>query len=362
MRDTTGRKKFFLSFFVAVFILVSGIPCSADYSATGTVSGPYPYTHTVKCIPGDSFTVSVKSEHPTSVDVLFMTPSGNEWAFNSVTGSDKRTSHELRHTAPAGKPENNAEYHHYKISILASTDRQTRFSHIMERKILTAYGIRMFKDTGADITVRSDSGDNVLASILFNNNAWDFFNRRISAINTLFDLGFSIQDMYPNWTIENFSKRILNSSMEKTAKESMALFFAMKLGPEKSAELLKIIEQNRVGAVEMIASLPSDTKGIKGLEEKLLKTLVQTKGRKFLLDSNNKSIQERFVSTLLAVMETNPGLVIEFIKKCLSPKQFALWSNIKCDGAEKLTAKIVPLIKKNNNKKTSEEESPDIFF
>lgn len=128
MRDTTGRKKFFLSFFVAVFILVSGIPCSADYSATGTVSGPYPYTHTVKCIPGDSFTVSVKSEHPTSVDVLFMTPSGNEWAFNSVTGSDKRTSHELRHTAPAGKPENNAEYHHYKISILASTDRQTRFS------------------------------------------------------------------------------------------------------------------------------------------------------------------------------------------------------------------------------------------
>lgn len=113
----------------ALFLRVASLPPSwADYSTSGTVGGPYPYTYTVKCNPGDSFTVSVGSDYPTSVDILFMTPAGNEWAYNSVAGSDQRTSHELSYTAPSGKPANNAAYHHYKVSILASTNKQTRFA------------------------------------------------------------------------------------------------------------------------------------------------------------------------------------------------------------------------------------------
>lgn len=113
----------------ALFLCAAAVPPSrADYSTSGTVGGPYPSTYTIKCNPGDSFTVSVGSDYPTSVDILFMTPAGNEWAYNSVAGSDQRTSHELSYTAPSGKPANNAAYHHYKISILASTDKQTRFS------------------------------------------------------------------------------------------------------------------------------------------------------------------------------------------------------------------------------------------
>jgi len=113
----------------ALFVCLAVVPPSfADYSTSGTVGGPYPYTYTVKCNPGDSFTVSVGSDYPTSVDILFMTPAGNEWAFNSVAGSSKRTSHELSHTAPSSPPKNNAAYHHYKISILASTQKLTQFS------------------------------------------------------------------------------------------------------------------------------------------------------------------------------------------------------------------------------------------
>ena len=120
----------------SLFVLLSALcffcaavqPSFADYSTSGTVGGPYPYTYTIKCNPGDSFSVSVGSNYPTSVDILFMTPAGNEWAYNSVAGSDQRTSHELSHTAPSGKPANKAAYHHYKVSILASTNKQTRFS------------------------------------------------------------------------------------------------------------------------------------------------------------------------------------------------------------------------------------------
>ncbi len=82
----------------SLFVLLSALcvfcaavqPSSADYSTSGTVGGPYPYTYTIKCNPGDSFSVSVGSDYPTSVDILFMTPSGNEWAQNSVAGSDQR--------------------------------------------------------------------------------------------------------------------------------------------------------------------------------------------------------------------------------------------------------------------------------
>ena len=113
----------------ALFLCAAAVsPSCADYSTSGTVGGPHPATYTIKCNPGDSFTVSVGSNYPTSVDILFMTPAGNEWAYNSVAGSDQRTSHELSHTAPSGKPANKAAYHHYKVSILASTNKQTRFS------------------------------------------------------------------------------------------------------------------------------------------------------------------------------------------------------------------------------------------
>ncbi|MDD4613296.1 MAG: hypothetical protein PHP80_09855 [Synergistaceae bacterium] len=129
MKRTRIMRVLLFFLFSALFLCAAAVPpSSADYSTSGAVGGPYPYTYTVKCNPGDSFTVSVGSNYPTSVDILFMTPAGNEWAFNSVAGSDKRTSHELSHTAPSSPPKNNAAYHHYKVSILASTNKQTRFS------------------------------------------------------------------------------------------------------------------------------------------------------------------------------------------------------------------------------------------
>jgi len=129
MKRTRILRVSLLFLFSALFLCAAAVPPScADYSTSGTVGGPHPATYTIKCNPGDSFTVSVGSDYPTSVDILFMTPAGNEWAYNSVAGSDQRTSHELSYAAPSGKPANNAAYHHYKVSILASTNKQTRFS------------------------------------------------------------------------------------------------------------------------------------------------------------------------------------------------------------------------------------------
>lgn len=120
----------FLSSILLMFLALPQIS-SADYSTSGTVSGPYPYTYTVKCVPGDTFTVSVASDYATSVDILSMTPDSRAsggWAVNSVASSRKRTVHGLKYTAPEGKPVNNATHWHYKISILASTEELTKFS------------------------------------------------------------------------------------------------------------------------------------------------------------------------------------------------------------------------------------------
>lgn len=107
--------------------LLAGVS-RADYSTNGSVGGDHPYTYTVRCSPGDSLRVSVSAEYPVSVDILYLTPAGNEWAQNSVAGSDRKTRHELSCTAPSSPPKNNAAHHHYKISILASTNNQTKFS------------------------------------------------------------------------------------------------------------------------------------------------------------------------------------------------------------------------------------------
>ena len=127
--NTKKRFWFDIGVLFTVFLLLFFVPeALANHSTSGTVAGDRPYTYTVKCAPGDSFSISVRSDYPTSVDILFMTPHGNEWAQNSVSGSDQRTTHELSWKAPDGKPSNNAAYHHYKVSILASTNHQTKFS------------------------------------------------------------------------------------------------------------------------------------------------------------------------------------------------------------------------------------------
>lgn len=120
------RKISFL-FALTGLLFFAGSAC-ADISTSGSVGGDRPVSYTVKCNPGDSFHASVSAEYPVSVDILFMTPAGNEWAQNSVAGSDRKTIHELSHTAPSTPPANNASHHHYKISILASTEKLTRFS------------------------------------------------------------------------------------------------------------------------------------------------------------------------------------------------------------------------------------------
>lgn len=119
----------FLLSVVIVFFAAAG-PSSADYSTTGVVGGPHPFTYTVKCAPGDRFEVAVSSDYATSVDILALTPDSRAhggWAVNSVASSRRKAAHSLSYAAPAGKPENNATHWHYKISILASTQKQTKF-------------------------------------------------------------------------------------------------------------------------------------------------------------------------------------------------------------------------------------------
>ena len=115
----------------AIVFFAAAEPSSADYSTTGVVGGPHPFTYTIKCAPGDSFEVTIGSDYATSVDILALTPDSRAqggWAVNSVASSRQKTSHTLSYAAPAGKPANNAAYWHYKISILASTNKQTKFS------------------------------------------------------------------------------------------------------------------------------------------------------------------------------------------------------------------------------------------
>lgn len=103
-------------------------PAEADHSASGTVAGPTSYSHTVKCRPGDTIQVSVTSDYPTSVNVIALTPLSGEWGVDAVAVSSKKTSHSIRHSAPAGKPKNNASHWHFKVSVLASTHKTTKFS------------------------------------------------------------------------------------------------------------------------------------------------------------------------------------------------------------------------------------------
>jgi hypothetical protein len=50
------------------------------------------------------------------------------WAFNAVKSSQKAYSHLLDHSAPSGKPTNNASHWHFRVSILASTTEAADFT------------------------------------------------------------------------------------------------------------------------------------------------------------------------------------------------------------------------------------------
>jgi hypothetical protein len=110
-----------------LILLLSAGVCLA-FSHTGSVNRPVPYTYTIKCNPGDSFTVNVTSSPETIVEILALTPLGSEWAQSRAAKSPKATSHFLEYAAPGGKPKNNAAYWHYKVQIHAVTDKKTDFS------------------------------------------------------------------------------------------------------------------------------------------------------------------------------------------------------------------------------------------
>ena len=119
-----------MSFLMTLILVFLALPAVADHTTTGSVSGPTPFTYTIKCNPGESFLVEVTSDHPTSVNILSMTPDSRAdggWAFNAVQTSEKAYSHLLDYKAPSGKPSNNASHWHYRVSILASTSEQTGF-------------------------------------------------------------------------------------------------------------------------------------------------------------------------------------------------------------------------------------------
>ena len=125
-----------VSLLMTVSLIFMALPAIADYSTSGSVSGPTPFTHTIKCNPGESFLVEVSSDHPTSVSILSMTPDSRAnggWAFNAVRSSEGAYSHLLDYKAPSGKPSNNASHWHYRISILASTGEPTGFDLSVSR-------------------------------------------------------------------------------------------------------------------------------------------------------------------------------------------------------------------------------------
>ncbi len=128
------RNKAFV--FSTIFLFFLALPATADLSTSRSVSGPTPFTYTVKCNPGESFLVEVSSDHPTSVSILSMTPDSRAdggWAFNAVRSSEGAYSHLLDYKAPSGKPSNNASHWHYRVSILASTGEPTGFDLSVSR-------------------------------------------------------------------------------------------------------------------------------------------------------------------------------------------------------------------------------------
>lgn len=134
------KKMFLRILFLAVFLslaLHGSGTAFADHSKSGTVRGTYAYTYTVKCNPGDSFAVSVRSDYPTSVSIASMTfepraPGG--WGYNKIAASNKRTSHLLKHRAPDGRPKNNAAYWHYKVYVRAATKNPAQYSLRIEQR------------------------------------------------------------------------------------------------------------------------------------------------------------------------------------------------------------------------------------
>ena len=112
-------------------LLLWALPAAADYSTSGTVSGPTPYVYSFKCDPGEGFLVEVTSSQPTSVNILSVTldsrADGGK-AFNAVKSSQKAYSHLISHRAPSGKPKDNASHWFFRVSILASTYEPADFT------------------------------------------------------------------------------------------------------------------------------------------------------------------------------------------------------------------------------------------
>ncbi|MGI6783125.1 MAG: hypothetical protein ACOX5A_02770 [Aminivibrio sp.] len=127
MSRILGGKQAALAVAVCLILVLTAGVCFG-YSHSGSVNRPVPYGYTVKCNPGDVFTVSVTSSHETIVEILALTPLGTEWARNRVSKSPKGTNHHLEYTAPGDKPKNNAAYWHYKVQIHAAADKKTDFS------------------------------------------------------------------------------------------------------------------------------------------------------------------------------------------------------------------------------------------
>lgn len=117
-----------IGYWCALLFLLLTVPAAANFSDSGTIPYPRPYTHTVQCNPGDSIQVSVSTNHPSSVDILYMTLANNQKAYNSVAKSQKKTSHYLEYTAPGGKPPNNMAYWHYVVAVHGSAQNPTKYS------------------------------------------------------------------------------------------------------------------------------------------------------------------------------------------------------------------------------------------
>ncbi len=117
-----------IGFWCVLLVLLIAVPAAAYFSTSGTIPHPRPYIHTVKCNPGQTFRVTVNTDHPSTVGIVYRVLTNSGWAYNQKATSQNKTSHHMQYTAPSGKPSNNMAYWHYDVAIHNITQKPTNFS------------------------------------------------------------------------------------------------------------------------------------------------------------------------------------------------------------------------------------------
>jgi len=179
----------------------------------------------------------------------------------------------------------------------------------------------------------------------------------LKTLKILFSQGYSIRDMYPDWTPENFLDELKTIRwLGADPKAAYVLYAAASIYPEKSDVLNDIIKKRRSAA--FYHTCDSIFGVSREFSENVLSVLLE--GKTMELSLGNGEIR-RLIPVLLECIESNPELVADFVKKRVRTN-LELWVNEGFDGAEELVAKLVPHMKNKHSKKNKRREDlPDII-